>query len=242
MEKLGFYDYRAEVYSLDFRRQLTIPALGNYLMHAATCHASARGYGYDDMAKQDMLWVLSRLIIDIEDNERLSEPIRVYTWIQGVDRILTYRCFEITTLQGETLGFARSVWAGINRDTRRPVLLENLGLQDYIVDRPCPITLDKFEIPADEPEYAVPYTVKYSDLDINGHFNSAKYMEAILDLFDIDLYRSRSIARFDIMFFSEGFFGMELLLGKQQISDDNYVATITKEGKPICRANVRFRG
>ena len=241
MEKTGIFDFQAEVYTLDFRRQLTIPALSNYLLYTATCHAELRGFGFDDMAKRNMLWVLSRLIIDIYDNEKLSGPIRIYTWIEGVDRILTYRCFEITTPEGETLGFARSSWAGINYETRRPVSLENLGLQDFIVDRLCPITFDRYEIPADDPEYTVPYTVKYSDLDLNGHFNSVKYMEAILDLFDINLYRTRSISRFDIIYHSEGFYGMELTLNRKQINDSEYIASICKEGRPICRANVRFR-
>ena len=240
MEKTGVYDFRAEVYSLDFRRQLTIPALSNYLLYAATCHASDRGFGYDDMVKQNMLWVLSRLIIDVKDNKRLSEPIRVWTWIEGVDRILTFRCFEVTTLQGETIGYARSSWAAINSDTRRPISLENIGLQEYMVDRPCPITFDRYEMPTDVPVHAVPYTVKYSDLDLNGHFNSVKYMEAILDLFDIELYRTRSIARFDISYHAEAFYGAELVLSKKQVNEHEYMASICKEGKPICRAKVIF--
>ena len=241
MEKVGVYDYHTEVYSLDFRGQLTIPALANYLLHTSTCHASERGYGFIDMAERDLLWVLSRFVIDISDNKRLSEPIRIYTWVEGIERILTYRCFEITTLDGENLGYARSAWAGINRETRRPASLENLGLSDYVVERPCPIVFDKFDIQIDESASPVPYKVKYSDLDINGHLNSIKYMESILDLFDVAIYRTRSVARFDIIYQSEGFYGMELELHKQQLSEDEYVASICKEGKPICRAKIRFR-
>ena len=241
MEKTGIFDYQAEVYSLDFRRQLTMPALVTYLLDAATCHATTRGFGFDDMAKQNMLWVLSRLVIDIRDYKKLSGPIRIFTWIDGVDRILTFRCFEICTPQGEQIGFARSAWAGINFDTRRPVSLENLGLQEFFVERPCPVTFDKYEIPPDEPQYVVPYTVRYSDLDMNGHFNSVKYIEAILDLFDIELYRTRTISRFDITFQAEGFYGMELILSRKQINEDEYVASICNVGKPICRAHVRFK-
>jgi acyl-ACP thioesterase len=242
MDKTGIFEYRTEIYSLDFRRQVTIPSLSNYLLHAATCHADERGFGFDDMSKQNMLWVLSRLVIEISDYQRLSEPIRVYTWIEGVDRIITYRCFEITTMQGETIGHARSSWAGINYDTRRPVSLESLRLMDYKVERPCPVIFDRFDMPADTSEQPVPYKVKYSDLDLNGHFNSCKYMEAIMDLFDIELYRSRSVARFDITYQSEGFYGMDLVLRKAQTAENEYVATITKaDGKAICRAKVRFK-
>ena len=241
MEKVGAFDYRTEIYSLDFRGQLTIPALGNYLLHAATCHATVRGFSFDDLAKRNMLWVLSRLIIEIKDNKRLSEPIRIYTWIEGVERIFTYRCFEITTQDGETLGYARSMWAGINRETRRPVSLDNLGLAEHFVDRHCPITFDRFEIPSGASEYLVPYRVKYSDLDINGHFNSFKYMESILDLFDIDIFRTRSVARFDITYQAEAFWGMALILNKKQISENEYVATINRDGKMICKAKIQFR-
>lgn len=242
MEKTGIYDYRTEVYSLDFRRQLTMPALVNYLLDAATRHAAARGYGFDDMAKQNMLWVLSRLVIDIQDYQKLSGPLRIFTWIDGVDRILTFRCFEITTQEGETIGYVRSAWAGINFDTRRPASLEDFGLQDYIVERSIPVTFERFETSAGEPDYSVPYTIKYSDLDINGHFNSNKYIETILDLFDINLFRTQSIARFDIMFHSEGLYGMELVVNRKQTNDDEYIASICKEGKPICRAKIRFSG
>ena len=241
MEKLGIYDYQAEVYSLDFRRQLTMPALVTYLLDAATNHATGRGFGFDDMAKQHMLWVLSRLVIDIRDYKKLSGPIRIFTWIDGVDRILTFRCFEIVTHQGEPVGFARSAWAGINFDTRRPVSLETFGLQAYRVERPCPVTFEKYEIPLDESPSIVPYAVRYSDLDMNGHFNSVKYIEALLDLFDIELYRTLTITRFDITYQAEAFYGMELTLTKKQISENEYVTSMHNAEKPICRANVQFQ-
>ena len=58
--KVGTYAYQTEVYSLDFRGRLTIPTLGDYLLHAATCHAAERGYGYEDMEARNTAWVLSR--------------------------------------------------------------------------------------------------------------------------------------------------------------------------------------
>ena len=41
--------------------------------------------------------------------------------------------------EGKTFGFARSIWAAIDMETRRPTLLDVEGLSAYITDRPCPI-------------------------------------------------------------------------------------------------------
>ncbi|MDR1675008.1 MAG: acyl-[acyl-carrier-protein] thioesterase [Tannerella sp.] len=237
--RTGTYEYRTDSHLLDFRGQLPLPALGNYLLHAATLHAAGRGFGFDDMVERRAAWVLSKLAVELTDPGRLAEPLRILTWVQQVERIFTFRCFEIATLQGETLGYARSVWAAIDRETRRPVSLSHFGLADYLVERDCPVTFTSPE-PAEKDTEGIPYTVKYSDLDINGHLNSIKYIESILDLFDIETYRTRSVVRFEIVYQAEGRYGMHLLLHKKVTAEDEYTATICNEGKSICRAKIRF--
>lgn len=242
MEKIGIYEYRTEVYSLDFRGMMMIPTLLNDMLHAATCHAGERGYGYADMTSRNTTWVLSRIALEITDRKRLSEPILIHTWVESVERIFTYRCFEITTLDGESLGHSRSVWAAIDVDTRRPTSLEAIGLEDWLVQKECPVAPFTKILPAEEqpdiPE--APYKVKYSDLDINGHLNSVKYVEAMLDLFDIEVYRERSISRLEVIYQTEGRYGMELGLFRRQLQPDGFVTSICHQGKSICRAQVAF--
>ncbi|MDR2041786.1 MAG: acyl-[acyl-carrier-protein] thioesterase [Tannerella sp.] len=237
--RIGVYEYRTESHLLDFRGQLPLPVLGNYLLHAATRHAAGRGFGFDDMMERRATWVLSKLAVELTDPLQLADPLRILTWVQQVERIFTYRCFEITTLEGATLGCARSVWAAIDRETRRPVSLSRLGLDDSITARNCPVTFSSPE-PAEKETEGIPYTVKYSDLDINGHLNSMKYIESILDLFDLDTFRTRSVVRFEIVYHAEGRYGMHLLLHKKATAEDEYAAAICNEGKPICRAKLRL--
>ena len=83
--KTGVYEYRTDSYSLDFCGRLPLPTLGNYLLHAATSHATGRGFGFDDMMQRQATWVLSRLAIEISDPVRMSAgPIRIATWVQQV--------------------------------------------------------------------------------------------------------------------------------------------------------------
>lgn len=235
-EKVGMFQFVTESYLLDFRGRLTIPMIGNYLLHAASDHASQRGFGFSDMTEKQTAWVLSRLAIEINRYPKMSEPVTLYTWIDEVGRLFTSRCFEMTDSAGVPVVFARSVWAAIDMQTRRPTPLDMEALRMYVSDRTCPIEKPG-KIAAVESETAgIPYQVKYSDLDVNGHFNSIKYMEHLLDLFDLELFRQKEVRRFEIAYLSEGRYGMPLTLHKKEAEPDKYNMAIAHESRAICRA------
>ena len=96
-------------------------------------------------------------------------------------------------------------------------------------------------MPAENKAEGIPYSIKYSDLDINGHFNSVKYIEHLLDLFDIDQFKTREIGRLEIAYQSEGKQGMPLTLHKAESAPDKQDMAICHEGKAICRAAVTWR-
>ena len=235
-DKVGEFHFATESYLLDFRGRVTIPTIGNYLLHAASNHASLRGFGFSDMNEKQAAWVLSRLTIEMNRYPELSEPVTMYTWIDEVGKLFTSRSFELVDKQGISIGYARSIWAAIDMQTRRPTLLDMDALNVYLSDRPCPIEKPgKITLVEDE-TVGVPYQLKYSDLDINGHFNSIKYMEHLLDLFEPDLFRSGEISRFEIAYLSEGRYGMPLTLHRKAVETNTYQMAICHEDKAICRA------
>ena len=170
----------------------------------------------------------------------MSESVTLYTWVDEVGKLFTSRCFELVNGEGKTFGFARSIWAAIDMETRRPTLLDVEGLSAYITDRPCPIEKPGKIAPVENNTSGEPYRVKYSDLDVNGHLNSIKYMEHLLDLFDISLFREKEISRFEIAYQSEGKYGMELTLHNQEVSLGKYNMAICNDGKAISRAAVTW--
>ena len=196
MEKVGLFHFVAEPYLMDFRGRVTLPMIGNYLIHAASSHAGERGFGFNDMSERHTAWVLSRLAIEMKEYPTAFDKINLYTWIDEVGRLFTSRCFELADENGKTFGFARSIWAAIDMETRRPNLAR-CGGPECLYHRPS-LSIEnrvkllrwKTTLPANL------YRVKYSDLDVNGHLNSIKYMEHLLDLFDISLFREKEISRF----------------------------------------------
>jgi acyl-ACP thioesterase len=240
LEKTGTFHFVTESYLLDFRGRVTIPMMGNYMLHAASSHASLRGFGFSDMTERHTAWVLSRLAMEIDRYPAMSEPVTLYTWISEAGRLFTHRCFELADGAGKAVAYAHSVWAAIDVQTRRPTPLDVEALSVYIADRYCPVGTPGKIGPVEQDTEGVPYRVKYSDLDINGHFNSIKYMEHLLDLFDLDLFTEKEVKRFEIAYLSEGRYGMPLTLHRKETAPDRYAMAICHDGKAICRATAEW--
>ncbi|MDR2679389.1 MAG: acyl-[acyl-carrier-protein] thioesterase [Tannerella sp.] len=240
LEKIGKFHFVTESYLLDFRGRVTIPMIGNYMLHAASSHASLRGFGFSDMTEKHTTWVLSRLAIEIDRYPEMSEPVTLYTWISEAGRLFTNRCFELVDAAGTPMAYAHSIWAAIDMQTRRPTPLDVDALSVYIADKSCPVEKPGKISPVENETEGVPYKVKYSDLDINGHLNSIKYMEHLLDLFDLTLFTEKEVKRFEIAYLSEGRYGMPLTLHRKEMATDKYNMAICHEGKAICRASANW--
>ena len=124
-------------------------------------------------------------------------------------------------------GYGRSVWAMIDTETRQPadLLAINEGAltgyvaagEEYIPE--CPIAKPSRVKMTDQAELMRVVPVAYSDIDMNGHVNSIKYIEHALDLWDMAWYQQHRLRRLDIAYVSESHLGDELCL---------YVETVTE--------------
>ena len=138
-KKIGSYKFIAEPFHVDFNGRLTMGVLGNHLLNCAGFHASERGFGIATLNEDNYTWVLSRLAIDLEEMPYQYEEFTVQTWVENVYRLFTDRNFAIIDKDGKKIGYARSVWAMINLNTRKPADLLTLhggSIVDYVCDEP----------------------------------------------------------------------------------------------------------
>ena len=244
MEKIGKVELVVDPFHTDFAGKLNYTTLGKHLLNSAEYHASARGFGMKALNDANHTWVLSRLAIELEDMPRQYENFSIHTWIENVYRLFTDRNFELVNKDGQTIGYARSVWAVISMETRKPADLLTLhgdGLNQYASDRECPIAKPgRIKVTTDTP--VVVYQTRYSDIDINGHVNSIKYIEHILDLFPLDVFKEKTLKRFEIAYVAESYYGDTLSFFIEEKSTEEFDVEIRKSSNEVVvRSKVIFK-
>lgn len=241
--KIGNYQFVAEPFHVDFTGHLTMGVLGNHLLNCAGFHATERGFGIGTLNEENYTWVLSRLAVELDEMPCQYEAFSIQTWVENVYRLFTDRNFAILDKEGRKIGYARSVWAMISLNTRKPADLLTLhegGITEYVCDEPCPIEKPS-RIKVVSQEAADVLTAKYSDIDINGHVNSIRYIEHILDLFPFDIYRTKRIRRFEMAYVAESYYGDTLSFYLDEGEDDTYQVEVRKNaGEVVCKAKVVF--
>lgn len=217
LPKVGHYGFLAEPFHCDFQNRLFVGHLGNHMLNAADYHSNDRGYGMHYLNTINKTWVLSRLSIELDSLPMAYDRFYVETWVEGAMRFFTSRDFKIGADDGTTYGYGRSVWAMIDTETRQPtdILKVNDGLISHYVDRsyPCPIAgTTRVPVSIADTEKVRSIDTYYNDVDVNGHINSVKYIEHVLDLWNLDWYRQYRLHRFDIAYVAEAHQGDRLNL------------------------------
>ena len=240
----------AEPFHCDFSQRLFMGHLGNHLLNAADFHSSARGFGMKYLLSIKRSWVLSRLAIEMEEMPRMYTKFNVETWVESAMRYFTSRNFRMVDRDGKVYGYGRSIWAMIDTESRQPTdifSIDNGAINNWIVaDKACPIDKGGRVKMDDSAQLVRTIDTYYNDVDINGHINSVKYIEHVLDLWDMDWYRQHPIKRFEIAYVAEAHQGDRLSFYLQQAGEGEYNIRIVKhdatmdEEVETCRSKVKF--
>lgn len=232
LSKVGCYPFLAEPFHCDFSHHLFMGHLGNHLLNAADFHSNDRGYGMNYLNPIHKTWVLSRLAIEMEKMPEAYDKFFVETWVEGAMRYFTSRNFAVRGEDNHTYGYARSIWAMIDTDSRQPtdILQVNNGLiQQYVeTDLECPIAKPSRVQITGNAALIRTIDTHYNDVDINGHINSVKYIEHVLDLFPLEYYKDHFLRRFEMAYVAEAHCGDKLSFYMEEKTENEYFIRIVK--------------
>lgn len=235
------YSYDIEAQDIDFRRRVSLRSLTNMILMTAGRNATENGFGLLELQEEHYTWVLSRLVVDMERFPTEQDSFSVETWIEHVGTAFTTRNFRMRDGAGAVIGHAKSLWAVIDMRTRRSVPLDTIPtMQQFIVNESVPVD-EPGRIANVEGAAANSFTVKYSEIDVNGHVNSLNYVQWLSDCFSLDFYQEHYIRRFEINFLKEITYGDSGEVHRQMIAPDDYLFQVeTKEKGVACRARIVF--
>jgi medium-chain acyl-[acyl-carrier-protein] hydrolase len=205
--------FRIPSYAIGCNGQIKFYFIGNFLFDIASTHANHLHWGFDDMQKNNQYWVLSRFHIKMFRYPVMNELIHLETWPKGINRLFAIRDYLISSESGHIICLATSAWLIMDAVTGKPVRISDFrDLFDFNTNKHGIEEVPDKLPPVTEPDYIASIKVSYSDLDINKHVNSGKYIEWIQDSFDDLHYEQQNIKEFQINFMSETHFGETISL------------------------------
>ena len=245
MEKVGKYHFLAEPFHCDFSGRLFMGHLGNHMLNAADFHSTDRGFGMKYLMTIKRSWVLSRLAIEMNEMPEQYTKFNIETWVENAMRFFTQRNFSVSDDSGKVYGYGRSVWAMIDTDTRQPcdiLSIKDGAINEWIEsEKPCPIDKGGRVKMSDAAEFVHAIDTYYNDVDINGHINSVKYIEHVLDLWSLDWYKAHRIQRFEIAYVAESHAGDKLSFYREETGENEFCVRIVRtDGTECCRSKVKF--
>lgn len=236
LQVLYTHDFHLTAAQCNAQSELAPPQLVQQIIEVATEHADLLGVGFRDLQKNNDLWVLSRVAFEMKRFPRLLEDYSLTTWIEGYNRHFSERNFQIRSANGEVLGYARTIWVAINMQTRRPADLSYISyISETVSDFPCPIE-KQGKIRMTPPAQIVhEYTFRVSDIDLNRHVNSTRYVELILNQMDLADFDDYYLNRFEIEYKQEAHYGDTVEVASRLV-DNGLVTSINLGPHTICLA------
>ncbi|NQU53015.1 MAG: hypothetical protein HQ522_10810 [Bacteroidetes bacterium] len=195
-------------------------------------HAAILGFGYDKLKVDQQFWVLSRLLVKITRRPKWGEDFTLETWSRGADRFYGYRDFYFVDKDRNNIIQATTSWLVLDLKTKRIVELTNFENFPTYEESVFGANAKKVRAPKSE-DIGQFSPALFTDIDINQHFNSGRYLERIINSYDFEFHKKNELAEFEINFLKEGMPSDQLAVKKQFIDDKNHICSVVRESDGI---------
>ena len=217
---------------------MPLTLLMSRIIEVATNHANSLGVGDARLIEDTQGWVLSRVTIEMKRYPRVDEWYSLTTWVEDYNRHFSQRNMQIDDQQGNPIGYVRTIWVVINLSTRESVDISKLSyISENVSERLCPIEpisrLKPFE-----PTRTVSHRFRYSDIDFNGHVNTVRYIEHLVNQFTMQHHADNMVKRMELAFVKEAYYDSDAEIA---INDNNpFDVRLDINADGITRVRSRF--
>ncbi len=193
MDKVFESTYRIDTVDANMFGILRTSRLLELIQLVSGTHAGLLGFGGSVLDPKNLGWVIVRQRLECERMPRRGETLRFITWPGKGMHGLFPRYMQIENADtGEILVRSSVLWVIMDKASRTMIQPASCGLEMVFSEKPALLPLPK--LPKDRlPEIkCVPFTVPFCFVDILGHMNNARYLDAAENVLD-DARAGRSI-------------------------------------------------
>lgn len=221
--------YQVKWHDTDANREVRPSQILMYMQETANLQLQFHGIPLDDLRdKHGLGFILSRISVRIYEPLYAHDEIDVQTWICDSRGFSFNRCFCI--LKNEKIvAEAYSVWALIDIRDRRLLKVNEFEF-GFVGDEPLQVDLPRrVHFPPMLPiEDAGERTIRYCDIDYNGHMNNTRYPDMLCD-FVPDVF-SKRVTGFTLSYLHEATFGHTLKIQRVKNQDGYWFRTTDSDG------------
>jgi len=219
---------KAQSYHINRFGEVSTPFLFWYMQEIAWEHARVLGFGFEDLAEDQLFWVLSRFYVNIARRPRWTEEFTLETWSRGTDGFYAYRDFRFLDSAGKQIITATSSWLVLNQLTRRIQRLGQMKNFPAYTESLMGFNPGKVESPVsgEQPEF---FPVLFNEIDINQHFNTGRYLERINNSYSFEFHQSHTLREMEVNFLKEGLPDDRLAVVQQRMTPLEHRCSIQRE-------------
>jgi medium-chain acyl-[acyl-carrier-protein] hydrolase len=215
--------------------------LVNLFVQSAMSANASIGFGFDDIRKQNLFWLFSRLTVEIYKPHLWREPGEVHTWLKNQEKFIYLRDFLIYDQDRQVVAKATSNWVPVDLEAKRPKNIDGLDDSWFVKDKEA-LNYPPEKIFQVKDGETFDLVARYFDMDLNLHVSSYRYTDWIMDTFPMDFHSKNYPKKISINFLSESNAGENIQLIRKAITQTSFAfEAINNTGnKPAFRAIVEF--
>ncbi|MBQ8162829.1 MAG: hypothetical protein IJZ93_00475 [Clostridia bacterium] len=231
--------YDVKFHETDANEVVSVSQTFKYIQETAMRQMRGINQSYEYLFEHKKAFILSAIRLEMYAPIYAYDKIEAKTWASE-GRGYTYpRYYEIER-DGETVCKATSTWALVDTETKKLLPVGSIDTSKYPIEEPVKTEhTARIRIPSALPLALVgEYTVKYSDIDLNGHMNNTNYANFLCDYIpNIEKLRITSIG---IAFLNEAKYKENLKIYIARVDSKYFIRTIRSDGNVNVEAEVIF--
>lgn len=212
-------EYDVDWGDIDFKKELKLSMLFSYFQEASSDASEELGYGIERLEKEfGVAWVLTKMRVDLIRIPKLGETITIETWPLEPRRLTYGRDFLVKDSENNVIIKAVSTWIILDLEERKIDRNQKVTIRYPAEERRRAIDCKMKKLKAKGPlDISYKKMIGYSDVDFNGHLNNARYVDYIMDCFQVSEHRKYKIKSMEVHFTNEALPG-EVITLKKDIS------------------------